>query len=197
MNASIAGRLCGGIILLAASLPAGAQENAKPVVSVERAGLLFKVFASVVLPVNSCTAYRLLTDYSSLPDYIPGMLQIRHKRLTPNRVDVWQKGEVEVLFIKVSLESSLEMEETPGQKITFRQTEGDLESYSGEWNLLKTRDGTKVSYDASITLKQDDFIPVFLAKKVLENEVSMRFEAIAKEAPARKGGAVPECGPGK
>ena len=197
MNTSKAVRLCRVILLLAASLPAGAQENARPVVSVERAGLFFKVFASVVLPVPPCTAYRLLADYSSLPGYIPGMLQIRQKRLTPNRVDIWQQGEVEVLFFKFKLESSLEMEETPGLRITFRQTEGDLESYSGEWNLLDTRQGTKVSYDASITLKQDDFIPVFLAKKVLEKEVSVRFEAIAKEASARKDRAVTECVQGK
>jgi len=197
MNTSIAVRLCRVILLLAASLPLCAQENAKPVVNVERAGLFFKVFASVVLPVPSCTAYRLLTDYSSLPGYIPGMLQIRFKRISPTRVDIWQQGEVEMLFFKVKLESSLEMEETPGRRITFRQTEGDLESYSGEWNLLNIRQGTRVSYDASITLKQDDFIPVFLAKKVLEKEVSMRFEAIAKEASARKDRAVTECGQGK
>ncbi|OGS95685.1 MAG: hypothetical protein A3G79_02065 [Gallionellales bacterium RIFCSPLOWO2_12_FULL_57_18] len=190
-------RLCLVILLLLSSLPVAAQANVKPVVSVEREDSIFKVHASIVLPVTPCIAYRLLTDYKSLPGYIPGMLQIRDKRISPTRVDIWQEGEVEVLFFRVKLVSSLEMEEIPERRIIFKQSEGDLESYSGEWNLLKTREGTRVSYNAAITLKQGQFIPAFLAKTVLENEVGKRFEALAKESSKRKNKVVPECVPVK
>lgn len=197
MNASAASRFCLMVFLLLSSLAASAQAGVKPVVSVEREDSQFKVYASIVLPVTPCNAYRLLTDYKSLPGYIPGMLKIRYKRISDNRVNVWQEGEVEVLFFRVRLVSSLEMEEIPDRRIVFKQSEGDLESYSGEWNLLKTQQGTKVSYNAAITLKPDYFIPAFLAKKVLENEVGKRFEAIATESSARKNKILPECGPGK
>ena len=193
MNASAASRFCLLIFLLLPSLPVSAQENAKPVVSIEREDSFFKVYASIVLPVKPCIAYRLLTDYKSLPGYIPGMLQIRHKRISPTRVDIWQEGEVEVLFFRARLVSSLEMEETPERRITFNQTDGDLESYSGEWNLSKTREGTKISYNAAITLKAGQLIPTFLAKSVLKNEVAKRFEALAKESAKRKNTVVPEC----
>lgn len=197
MNKAEAGRFCLMIFLLLPSLAASAQASEKPVVSVERKDSHFKVDASIVLPLTPCIAFRLLTDYKNLPSYIPGMLQIRDKRISSNRVNIWQEGEVEVLFFRVKLVSSLEMEEIPDQKIIFRQVDGDLESYSGEWNLLKTREGTKVSYNAAVTLKSDQFIPALLAKKVLENEVGKRFEAIAKEASARKNKVLPECGPEK
>lgn len=197
MNASAASRLCLMIFLLLSSLPVFAQANVKPVVSVERKDSLFKVYASIVLPVTPCIAYRLLTDYKSLPGYIPGMLQIRSKRISDNRVNVWQEGEVEVLFFHVKLVSSLEMEEILDQRIIFKQVEGDLESYSGEWNVLKTQEGTKVSYSAAIILKSDQFIPAFLAKTVLENEVGKRFEAIAKESSKRNNKIVSECVSGK
>lgn len=193
MNKAEASHLCLMVFLLLSSLPVSAQANVKPVVSVEREDSLFKVYASIVLPVTPCNAYRLLTDYKSLPSYIPGMLQIRAKRISPTRVDIWQEGEVEVLFFRVKLVSSLEMEEIPDRRIIFKQSEGDLESYSGEWNLLKTREGTRVSYNAAITLKQEQFIPAFLAKSVLENEVGKRFEALAKEAPKRGNKVVPAC----
>lgn len=194
MNKAEASHLCLMIFLLLSSLTASAQASVKPVVSVEREDTHFRVYASIVLPVTPCIAYRLLTDYKSLPSYIPGMLQIRHKRISHNRVNVWQEGEVEVLFFRVKLVSSLEMEEIPERRIIFKQTDGDLESYSGEWNVLKTQEGTKVSYNAAITLKSDQFIPAFLAETVLENEVGKRFEAIAKEASARKNKVLPECG---
>lgn len=193
MNASAAGRLSLTILLLVSSLLVSAQANVKPVVSVERVDSLFRVHASVVLPLTPCDAYRLLTDYRSLPDYIPGMLQIRYIRISDNRVKVWQEGEVEVLFFQVKLASSLVMEEIPRQRIAFEQTEGDLESYSGEWRLLKTGEGTRVSYDAAITLKPDFYIPGFLARSVLEKEVGKRFEALAKEASKWGNKVVPEC----
>src|SRR5512140_2421422 len=98
MNASSASRFCLMISLLLSSLAISAQQNVEPVVSVEHNDPLFKVHASIVLPLTPCNAFRLLTDYKSLPSYIPGMLQIRDKRISPTRVDVWQEGEVEVLF---------------------------------------------------------------------------------------------------
>jgi len=195
MNQADVSRSFPRFLLLLSSLMGCAQADVMPVVSVERENTHFKVHASIVLPVTPCNAYRLLTDYKSLPSYIPGMLQIRYKRISPTRVDIWQQGEVEVLFFRVRLVSSLEMEETPERRIIFNQTGGDLESYNGEWSLLKTREGTKVSYNAAITLKPGYFIPAFLAKSVLENEVGKRFKAIAKESAKRKNTVVPECVP--
>lgn len=180
-------------LLLLSSHAISAQTGVSPVVSVEGEGSHFRIDASITLPVTSCVAYRLLTDYKNLPGFVPGMLQIRFNRISPTRVDVWQEGEVEVLFFRVRLVSALEMVETPEQRIVFKQTEGDLESYSGEWSLLKTREGTKVSYNAAITLKPEQFIPAFLAKNVLENEVGKRFEALAKEASRRGNKVESEC----
>lgn len=193
MNALPASRFSLMIFLLLSSLPVAAQANEKPFVSVEHVDPLFNVHSSIILPLTPCHAYRLLTDYKSLPSYIPGMLKVRHKRISPTRVDIWQEGEVEVLFFRVRLVSSLEMEETPERRIVFKQTEGDLASYSGEWNISKVREGAEVSYDAVITLKPEQLIPAFLAKSVLENEVRMRFEALAMESSKRKNKSVPEC----
>lgn len=197
MNASPPNHLRLMAFLLLSSLPLAAQETAKPVVSVVNVDAVFRVQATVTLPLARCNAYRLLTDYQSLPGYIPGMLQIRHKRISPTRVDVWQEGEVEVLFFHVTLVSSLEMEETPGQRIVFRQTEGDLESYRGVWSLSEAGKGTMVSYSAAITLKPGQLIPEFLARAVLEKEVEKRFEALAKEASRRGNQDSPECVSGK
>lgn len=197
MNILAASRLCLTIFLLLSSPPVSAQADATPVVAVEREDPLFKVHASVILPLTTCNAYRLLTDYESLTSYIPGMLQIRYKRISPTRVDIWQQGEVEVLFFRVKLAASLEMEESPERRIVFNQTGGDLKSYSGEWSLLRTQEGTKVSYEALITLKPEYFIPAFLAQSVLEKEVRKRFEALAKEASKRGNKAAPECVSGK
>ncbi|MDH4234918.1 MAG: SRPBCC family protein [Gallionella sp.] len=197
MNKAEAGRFSLMILLLLPSLAATARASEKPVVSIAREDAHFKINASIDLPLTPCIAYRLLTDYESLPSYIPGMLQIRYKRISANRVNVWHQGEVQVLFFRVKVESSLEMEEIPERGIIFRQTEGDLESYRGEWNLMTAPAGTRVSYNALLSLKSDQYMPEFIVKSVLENEVRKRFDAIAKEASARKNKVLPECGPRK
>ena len=169
-----------------------AQEQPKATVSVKRQDSHFQVSASIMLPVKQCIAYGLLTDYASLPDYIPGMLEIHAERISNNLVKVRQVGEAEVLFFHVKMAALLEMTEIPNQRIIFKQTEGDLASYSGESNLLETSDGTKLTYDASLSFK--GFVPYFLASAVLEDEVEKRFEAIAKEARSRKNKNLPDCG---
>jgi len=185
-------RLCLIALLSLCCLTAYAQEPPKTAVSVTRQDSLFQVNASITLPVKPCVAYSLLTDYASLPGYIPGMLEIHAERISNNLVKVRQVGEAEVLFFHVKMVSLLEMTEIPNRQIIFKQTEGDLESYSGEWNLLETSDGTKLTYDASLAFK--GFVPYFLARTVLEREVEKRFEAIAKEVQSRKNKNLPDCG---
>jgi ribosome-associated toxin RatA of RatAB toxin-antitoxin module len=183
------------ILLSLCCLSAYAQEQQKPVVSVARQDSHFQVSASIVMPVTPCVAYALLTDYASLPDYIPGVLEIHAERISQSTIKVHQVGEVEVLFFHIKMETSLEMEEIPNQRIIFKQTEGDLESYSGDWNLLETSEGTLLVFKASLVFKH--FMPFFLARPVFEKEIGKRFEAIAKEALSRKSKSLSACGAGQ
>ena len=180
------------ILLALCSLTARAQDQQKPFVGVQRMDTHFQVSASITMPVTPCDAYRLLTDYASLPYYIPGILEIQTERISNSTIKVRQVGEVEVLFFHIKMMSLLEMEEIPDQRIVFKQIEGDLESYSGEWNLQDTPEGTKLDYNASLVFKH--FMPFFLAKTVLEKEVGKRFEAIYKEALSRNSKSFLGCG---
>ena len=166
-------------------------EKQGPVVNIERKGSSFIVHASVALPVTRCEAYALLTDYASLPSYIPGMLEIGVERISETVVKVRQLAEAKVLFFSIEVETVLEMEEVFNRYITFRQTKGDLESYSGVWTLLEAPEGTKLTYDAELVF--DGYVPGFLGKMVLEDESAKRFEAVAKEAGARKASGGLSC----
>lgn len=122
----------------------------------------------------------MLTDYDNLPEFIPGLLQSHYKRIAKNRVQVLQKGAVKVFIFHVRMESLLEMEETPNQRIIFKQLEGDFVSYDGEWNFSATTDGTLLSYKARLAFKP--FVPMLLAKSVLHNDLEEKFVAIEQEA---------------
>lgn len=173
--------------------PAWADENSRVTANVERKGADFSVTASVLLPVQPCQAYLLLTDYDSLPGYIPGILETRHERLANHIVKVWQRGEVTILFFSINLETLLEMEEIPNQRIRFKQLEGDLAAHSGEWALQEEGAGTRVLYKSTLTFNY--YLPGFLGKPILEKELRNRFEAVATEAERRKNLGLLNCEP--
>jgi hypothetical protein len=170
---------------------AGAAGKHAPVVSVERQGDYFRVDVSVILPVPRCQAYALLTDYASLPDFIPGMLEVSFTRLGKSKVKIRQVGETELWFFDIRMELLLEMEEFPDSRILFKLVEGDMEAYSGVWNLLDAPEGTSLRYSA--TLKFDRYIPTFPGRALLADEAQKRFEAVVKEAVARKSRVHPNC----
>jgi hypothetical protein len=107
-------------------------------------------------------------------------------------VKVWQVGEVEIWLLHFKIKSVLEIQEIPNQKISFKQLEGSLASYNGEWALQETPQGTHVHYMAELTFRH--FMPVFLARIVLEDEIKKRFAAFAKEAEERKNKNLLDCG---
>jgi ribosome-associated toxin RatA of RatAB toxin-antitoxin module len=166
------------------SLTASALEVPKPAVSIRLADSGIEVSSLIALPVKPCEAYAMLTDYDDLPKFIPGLLESHYQRIAKNRVRVMQVGEVQVFIFHVQMESLLEMEETPNQRILFRQIKGDFVSYGGEWDFSGNADGTLVSYDAALSFKP--YVPVLLARSILENDVKEKFAAIAQEAIARK-----------
>lgn len=134
----------------------------------------------------------MLTDYEKLPSFVPGLLESHARRLSGNRVRVRQLGEVHVFVFHLQTTSQLEMEETPNRHIGFRQLDGDMtESYEGAWNFSAAGEGTEVGYRASMVFKS--FVPVRLAKSVLQSEVREQFAAIAREAVRRKEQDPPGC----
>ena len=171
-----------------AAAAAGKQAVA---VSVERLGEYFRVEASVILPVPPCQAFALLTDYASLPDFIPGMREVSFERLSKSRVKVRQRAETEVLFFSIEMKLLLEMEEIPDRLMLFKLIEGNMDAYSGVWSLREVLEGTRLRYSA--TLKFDRYIPTFPGREMLAEEAEKRFEAVVREAVARKSREHPNC----
>ncbi|HEY0664518.1 MAG TPA: SRPBCC family protein [Gallionella sp.] len=160
-------------------------------VSVERLEDYFRVEASVILPVPPCQAFALLTDYASLPDFIPGIREVSVERLSKSKVKVRQRAETEVLFFRFEMDLLLEMEEMPDRLISFRLIEGNMEAYSGVWSLRELPEGTRLRYSAS--LKFDRYIPTFPGREMLAEEAAKRFEAVLRESVARKNWVHPNC----
>jgi hypothetical protein len=181
--------LLAALIQLNSGVPAAEMEPAET--SIEYQDAKLTVTASVILPVQRCAAFKLLTDYDSIPSYVPGVLATRHEYLDESVARVWQTGQVKLLIFHFDVKSLLEVHEIPNEKITFRQLEGSLGSYAGSWNLYDESGATRVSYRAELSFRH--FMPVLLAKLVLNDEIRSRFSAIAREAASRNDNGQLRC----
>jgi hypothetical protein len=168
-----------------------AEQDVPAETSIEFHDAKILISASVILPVPKCAAFKLLTDYDSIPSYMPGVLATSHTYLDKGLAKVRQTGQVTLLVFHFDVTSLLEVREMPNESITFRQLEGNLGSYSGSWTLSEKNAVTRVSYRAELTFRH--FMPVFLAKLLLHDEIKSRFAAIAREAARRNGSGQTHC----
>ncbi|MGC2164858.1 MAG: SRPBCC family protein [Gallionella sp.] len=173
--------LVAGSLLIQTSTPADEIFPTTTKVAYQDSKLV--ITASVILPVEPCATFELLTDYDSIPSYMPGVLETHHENIEDGVVKVWQTGEVKLLVFHFKVNSLLEVHEVRNKAITFKQLDGNLASYSGAWTLSDDIGGTKVLYRAELTFKH--FMPIFLARVILDDEIKLRFSAIAGEAARR------------
>jgi ribosome-associated toxin RatA of RatAB toxin-antitoxin module len=172
--------IMGSYLPIAISIITLSAHAASPDVSARIATGGIEVDSTVVLPVSPCQAYRMLTDYDELPGFVPGLLKSRATRISQNEVMVDQLGQVRVFLFDVKMESTLDMKETPDRRIRFRQVSGDFSSYVGEWDFSPAHGGTLVAYHARMTF--GPYVPLALAKSVLDKDVTRKFEAIERAA---------------
>lgn len=166
-----------------------------PQTAFHQQGSSIDVSGSVVIPMPVCAAYAMLTDYAALPSFIPGMEEDRAERMPDGTVRIHQRGNIRVMAFTVHISTVLEMQETPDRRIAFRQVEGDLQAYSGEWRFIEVPDGTEVRYAARMTFKS--WVPMQFARAALEREVVDKFNAIGLEAASRLGRTHLACGNAK
>ena len=99
-------------------------------------------------------------------------------------VRIFQVGEVPVFIFHVSMESLLDMEETPNHKIAFRQIRGGFRVLRRGMGFLRIWGGTLVSYRAKMAF--EPYVPLLLTRSILNEDVKEKFMAISRVAVSEK-----------
>jgi len=164
--------------LLMLMLPAAAQA-AEITVQAMRHGDSFEVEATAVIDADVADAWKVLTDYDRLAEFIPGMLESRVVSRDGSSVVVDQRGETSLLFLTFPMSVRLAIEEQPYDRITSTAISGNFKDLTGVYYLQVQDAGLRLHYEGKFT--PDFGYPPLLGTLIVRSTVERRFGAMVHE----------------
>jgi hypothetical protein len=172
------------LALLAASpVAAGAADDLA--VAVERKGDVFSVRARATLAAPAAVAWQVLTDYETLPRFIPGISTSVVLARSADRVVLEQRGEARFLVFSFPIEVRYEVRESPPHWVASRAIAGNLRHMSGRYDLNADTGRPGVRLDYSGEMEPDFELPPLVGAFALRNMVEAQFTAMVDEIERR------------
>ena len=157
--------------------------ESEPSMRVTREDGMVSVKAALWLDGSPAEVWALMTDYDSLNAYMPNVessvVLARSDSLTRVRQGVYSRFVIPIRFA-----ITIEFIEQLPMRLRFHMVEGAVDRFSGTWDFLADRGGTRLEYDAVID--PPGFVPSFLAATVVRRQLRRMLPAIGKELDRRK-----------
>jgi hypothetical protein len=174
------------ILCLGLAQPTQAAEVA---VRATRDGDVLLIEASADFEGTLAQAWKVLTDYDHLAEFIPNMRTSRVIARTKDGITVEQKGEARLLFFSYPIEVRLAIAEFPPGKVVSRAVAGNFREMSGVYELAAQDGRVRLRYAGR--MMPDFFVPPLIGTWVLRNNVETTFGALVDEIMRRQRDAPP------
>jgi ribosome-associated toxin RatA of RatAB toxin-antitoxin module len=172
------------LLLLVSLLAPAPARAADIVVHVERSDGALLVEASAEFEGGIFQAWRVLTDYGRLAEFVPDVQSSRVISRDGNHVVMEQKGEARLLFVRFPIDVRLAVTEYPYERVVSRAVAGNFREMQGTYRL-ETGQG-RVSLRYSGRLVPDFFVPPLVGTLVLRRNVEATFRALVEEMERRQ-----------
>lgn len=180
------------LLLIAFAMPAMAQLP-KLEVAVKRADagkdIGFEVTASGTVRASPAEVWKVLTDYESMPDYVPDLESSKVVSRSGNRVIVEQFGIARFLFFQRPIHLVVQVREEAMSQIDIGLVTGDMKTYACRWELAPVPDtgGTHITYTGKLVPKF--YVPAMLGTKIIRADIERMMHAVLErldQAPGAK-----------
>ena len=165
-----------GLLLLV--LPATSQA-AQISVHTTRHGDSFEVEATAEIDADVADAWKVLTDYDRLAEFIPGMQESRVVSRDGFNVVVDQRGDASLLFFTFPMRVRLAIEEFPSDRIVSNAIAGNFREMRGVCHLQARDTGLQLRYEGKFT--PDFGVAPLIGTLVVRTTVERRFAAMVRE----------------
>lgn len=143
-----------------------------------------QITAKLQIPQSVEQVWKVLTDYESLPDFVPNLTKSRLLKHPQGGIRLEQVGSGRFLRLNFCARVVLDLEEYFPKEINFRMVEGDFKDFSGSWLLepysLEQHIGTHLCYTVKVWPKRT--MPVSMIERRLSNDMQLNLLAIRQRA---------------
>ena len=178
------------LTVFAAGLVARAHDAPAAAIAVDaqRQGDTIEIRASAVLHADATSAWRVLTDYERYVDFIPDLHTSRILARNGALVTVEQSGDASLWMLKVPVDVTFEVTESPPDRLSSRAIAGSLRAVSSSYLLTSGAAGLRLDYSGRIAPGFELFGRIEQA--VVRRNVSRQFQALVDEIERRSAAAV-------
>ncbi|MTJ08649.1 MULTISPECIES: SRPBCC family protein [unclassified Anabaena] len=143
-----------------------------------------QISAKIQIPQPIEKVWKILTDYESLPDFIPNLAHSRLLEHPEGGIRLEQIGSQNLLNFKFCARVVLDLEELFPKLIQFNMVEGDFKGFSGSWCLdpyfFSEQQGTILCYTIQIWPKLT--MPISIIERRLSKDLQTNLLAIHQRA---------------
>jgi ribosome-associated toxin RatA of RatAB toxin-antitoxin module len=164
-------------------LPALAQAQNDPAVTVNGRDGIYTVAATFTVPHAPAFALAALTDYPGIPRFMPEVQASTVLERQDTRAVVMQEAVARFLMFSKRVHLVLDVNEEPGM-VRFRDRCGkSFARYEGSWTLAERDGRTHLTYEL---VAQPSFeVPEFLLKRLMNRDATRMIERLKVEIAAR------------
>lgn len=147
----------------------------------------FEVNAKSFVQATPRQAWKVLTDYERLTEFVPGL--VRSKVLSRNQREVTleQESNAGFLFLSQTIRLVVRLREQPFSTIEVALVSGDMKRYQARWTLTafaqNGRDGTLIGYSGAI--EPVFFLPPVVGRQLVQANVRKMVQAVSAEIEKR------------
>lgn len=159
--------------------PASGGAAQRPRIESTRQDDVVEIRASANLAADRDTAWRVLTDYGRYTAFIPNLGESRVVSRTGTSVTVEQSGKAVLGPLRIPIEITFQIHESPRDGIESRAIAGSLRSLESRYTLTVREQGIQLQYAGRIR----PGFPLFggLVQSAIEDNVARQFRALVDE----------------
>ena len=172
-------RLLATLLLALLAIAARPAPAATVSVQAERRGDTVDIRASAVLNADVATAWRVLTDYDGYARFVPDLTVSRVVARRGATVTVEQSGNARLWWLRIPLDITFEISESPPQVLQSRAVAGSMRSLESRYVLTPTSSGARLDYTGRVAPGFELFGQI--EEYAVRQNIARQFQALADE----------------
>jgi carbon monoxide dehydrogenase subunit G len=150
-------------------------------------------WGSVKVAAAPEAAFAVLTDYTRMTDFLPGLLTSEVLSRQGNTVVVAQIADEGVLLFRHRVDVRLQIVESPPHRLSLRALAGSFKEFDGSYQVSRKPDHTLIEYRARFL--PDFHLPPMIGTYAVQRSLERHLDALAAEIERRAKKARPVSAP--